>query len=202
MGEFKVIQLWPKSVFVNNIGVKQEWFEFAKTVDYDRMPNNTGDYTKHNILESEHLKDLKKEIEFQFNLYATKYLKIDTSRIEFYITTSWINRHHKGDEGDNHYHINSLFSGVYYIDAENKGGISFENTGISDVRFQLPITECNTVNSGNYGLTPKNGDLIIFPSSLMHKIEKNNSDYFRYSLAFNIFFKGKLSGAESYLEIK
>ena len=48
----------------------------------------------------------------------------------------------------------------------------------------------------------KNGDILLFPSHVMHKIRKNLSDEPRYSLAFNYFVRGKFGLNEYELEIK
>ena len=39
---------------------------------------------------------------------------------------------------------------------------------------------------------PKNNQLFIFPSWLLHSVSNNESDQERYSLAFNVYIKGKI----------
>ena len=47
----------------------------------------------------------------------------------------------------------------------------------------------------------ENGKLLIFPSNLMHKIGKNESNKVRYSLAFNIFCRGTFGENETVLKL-
>ncbi len=49
----------------------------------------------------------------------------------------------------------------------------------------------------SYVITPAHGRLCLFPSYLRHKVEKNESDVTRYSLAFNILPKGRWNVQDS-----
>ena len=46
------------------------------------------------------------------------------------------------------------------------------------------------------------GNLYKFPSHLLHRVLKNNSNEVRYSLAFNVFMKGSFGRDEYQLEIR
>ena len=43
-----------------------------------------------------------------------------------------------------------------------------------------------------YYFHPKEGRLLIFPSSLEHSVEKKKGSNLRISLAFNVFIKGNI----------
>ena len=43
------------------------------------------------------------------------------------------------------------------------------------------------------------GKLMLFPSNLMHRVEENKSNRDRYSLAFNLFCKGRFGHKEGQL---
>ena len=51
----------------------------------------------------------------------------------------------------------------------------------------------NTRGYNNLNIIVKNGDLILFPSTLMHSVKTNTTDKERISLAFNSFIKGTVS---------
>ena len=53
-----------------------------------------------------------------------------------------------------------------------------------------------------YKLQLDEGKVVIFPSHLEHKVEKNLSKEKRYSIAFNFFVKGKFGREEYILELK
>ena len=93
-------------------------------------------------------------------------------------------------------------SGVYYLKAEkNSGDINFKKKYNEQKIFPTSITpdysEYDYTNSENFKFPTKNGNVIIFPSTLMHEVTKNESNDIRYSLAFNVFCKG-IFGKDEY----
>ena len=76
-----------------------------------------------------------------------------------------------------------MWSGVYYIDVPQKsGGITFENYDVQ--RFQLNVIDYNQNNSESWTIVPETDTIIFFPSEVYHKIETNESNMTRYSIAF------------------
>jgi uncharacterized protein (TIGR02466 family) len=192
MNNFKVHELWPIPIYENYIPVKSEWINFAENCKYDRMFSENGDYTVDKYI-LDNVIDLKNELFFHVNLFAEKYLKIVNT--QFYFLNSWIVKHRPNDWAQAHHHINSLLSGVYYLKTEkNNGDINFIKDPKDQNIFPLAITpnygEYNQSNSKYYKFEPKVGNLIIFPSTLMHEVTINKSNNIRYSLAFNVFCKG------------
>lgn len=203
MPNFKVHELWPKPVFEDFITPKSEWLSFAKSCEYERMYLDNGDFTIDKYI-LDKIPDLKNDLLKKVNLYTEKYLKVKD--IEFYFTNSWIVRHHPDDWGQLHYHKNSLLSGVYYLDVfSNSGDICFVKGHNEHEIFPLAITpsysQDNYINNAEINFNVSNGKLLLFPSNLMHKIEKNKSGKIRYSLAFNIFCRGTLGKNEAILEL-
>lgn len=199
MNSFKVHEFWPTPIYENHIPVKSEWINFAENCKYERMFSQNGDYTVDKYILNSIL-DLKKELLFHINLFAEKYLKV--INVEFYFLNSWIVKHYPKDWAQAHYHSNSLLSGVYYLKTEkNSGDINFKKKYNEQKIFPTSITpdysEYNYTNSENFKFSAKNGNLIIFPSTLMHEVTKNESNNIRYSLAFNVFCKG-IFGKDEY----
>jgi uncharacterized protein (TIGR02466 family) len=135
------------------------------------------------------------------NHYATNVSMMDLSTIELYITQSWVNKNPKDSIHHEHYHANSLFSGVFYLQTAENDHISF-NSGRKPV-FAFPETDRNLWNSNKYHVPVKDNRIIIFPSNSIHNVGPHGSSWNRLSLAFNVFMRGKLGAKENltYIEI-
>tara|TARA_R100001015_G_C4582936_1_gene139190 strand:+ start:140 stop:766 length:627 start_codon:yes stop_codon:yes gene_type:complete len=191
---FKVHEFWPTPVYENYISVKSSWLDFIQNGEYHRAKTNTSDSTNdRHILNS--LPDLKDRLLFHVNMFAKEYLKV--KNLQFYFLNSWILKHHQNDFARPHFHSNSLLSGVYYLQTENNSGVleflkKYDSQTVFPVAISPDFSEYNYTNSEALALKPKNGTLVIFPSTLIHQVGKNESEKIRYSLAFNIFCKGTL----------
>jgi len=183
---------------------KEQYFLKNKLdkINYLKYDSDNGYSTKQkNILNISSLFNIKRQINDHVNKYVFETLCLN--KIDLYITSSWINLHQKGNYAQPHIHQNSIFSGVLYLEVpnENCGQITFH------FPFQLPTFTSNTIypgvknrniyNSHSWSFNPKSGDLLIFPSHLMHDVGINQSDQNRYSLSFNYFARGKISGEKT-----
>jgi uncharacterized protein (TIGR02466 family) len=104
------------------------------------------------------------------------------------ITEAWININQKGHFNYSHDHPGSLFSAVYYV----KGGADK-----GELELKTPIIpHTYTISNemvGNFNsftghavvLPPVTGDLLIFPSWLLHRVNMSQSEEDRISIAFN-----------------
>lgn len=116
--------------------------------------------------------------------YEQEILGID--KYSLFITQAWTNKSEKDAFHKEHYHPNSIVSGVFYFqDLEEVPAISFFRPPkffeLSKIKNQTPY------NSGQLKINAKKGDLILFPSQLWHGVPTNNSNQIRYSLSFNTF---------------
>jgi len=205
MAEFKVHNLWPIPMYEAEIPVREKWKVLIKGLEYERTHVNNSDISKdRTILNS--MPELKTEIENHCENYVRKYLTVKDNA-QFYLQNSWCNIHKPGEESQIHYHGGSLLSGVYYpIFPKNSGDISFYRavsyTNLFHSTIRVEFDENNNVNAETYTIRLKEGSIVIFPSQLEHKVQKNNSDQNRYSLAFNFFVKGKFGREEYQQELK
>lgn len=203
--EFKIHQLWSTPIYENYIPVEDNWVSFARNEDYKRMASENGDITKdYYILDK--LPDLKKDIETNINLFVEKYLKT-TKNVSFYLTNSWIIQHYPNDHSQSHFHTNSLLSGVYYLDVpKNSGNIMFLRTEqtqfVFPSSFNINFDEETHQNCYEYPIDTTNGKILIFPSHINHTVMRNKTNEKRYSLAFNVYAKGKVGVNECQLELK
>ena len=107
------------------------------------------------------------------------------------MATSWLTAIEPNETPVMHRHTNSWFSGVYYFQDSPYTGLEFKNPIERDIDL---VTKGSLLN---WKIQPKKNMLIIFPSYLHHKIEKNTSDEVRHSLAFNIMPDGIIGQNDS-----
>ena len=53
------------------------------------------------------------------------------------------------------------------------------------------LNQQHLLNSREWSLQPKNGMILLFPSTCVHSVEQNNSDQVRYCVAFNYWLDGE-----------
>jgi len=86
-----------------------------------------------------------------------------------------------------HTHPNSYLSAAYYVKApENCGRFIIENPNMAKKYAHPEIENKNELNIEITGLDIEEGDLIIFPSYLPHKVGKNQSGKERIVISFNV----------------
>ena len=104
------------------------------------------------------------------------------------ITEAWININQKGHFNNSHDHPGSLFSAVYYV----KGGADKGELELKTPIIPHTYTISNEM-TGNFNaftghamvIPPVTGDLLIFPSWLLHRVNLSRSDEDRISIALN-----------------
>jgi len=93
--------------------------------------------------------------------------------------------------------MNSVFSGIYYLDVqEETGDVVFEK-GQHFPNCFMPtlepdVTHFNQITMKSWRIRPETGTLLIFPSQLIHNVEKNLTADFRYCIGFDIFIRGSI----------
>jgi uncharacterized protein (TIGR02466 family) len=178
--------------------VSSECLEYIKGCEYKRFPADNGYGTPNKfLLDLKELHPLKSQIMASCEHFLYDVLDVDKS-IKFEITNSWANKHLKGDESGAHTHVNSMISGVFYVQTnEQSGEILFHkektNYNIFMPTVNIPFNgkNLNLFNSDGWAIRPKNNMLILFPSTLNHSVYPNQSDEERYCVAFNLFAFGK-----------
>ncbi len=162
---------------------------------------NEGNITSNNnyILNNKEFKNLKQEIDSRVQDYFSKILS-NTNSISPYITQSWLNYTETNQYHHKHAHPNSLVSGVFYINCDEKfDKIKFFNDKYKTIK--LEVKEWNVWNSETWWFPVKTGDIILFPSSLTHMVETKEGDNTRISLAFNVFIKGTVGVNKNLTEL-
>lgn len=148
------------------------------------------------VFELPEFKKLADVIKKEFNDFKNNTLKYTYN--DFVYTTSWATKAEPGQESDYHNHANCMYSGIIYTNVEKDSG-NLLLTDMTKSGFCLKVSEQLDYNSASIHITPINKMVIFFPSNLHHKIEFNNSNITRHSIAFNFMPIGKLGYHDSQL---
>ena len=148
------------------------------------------------VLENKNLFRVKNFILSKFDNFITNHLQIEN---QFVLTQSWISVNYKGDAHHLHTHNNTIFSCVYYIQA-NSGDLQIK-TPLSRIQegynFSYNVLNKNIFNWNEYNISVKTGDIIIFPGWLEHQALPNEDDSPRIILGTNYFATGSLGKYEN-----
>jgi uncharacterized protein (TIGR02466 family) len=200
MNEHEIIKLFPEPIF----RFKLENFEVLNN-DLAKYIYNLRDGDKIGITKSNrggwHSQyfslDQKESIQQKFALLVQQYIikvfqlygwKIKDVNIRIQHMWAIINK--KNDFNVVHTHPNCFLSAAYYVKAsKNCGRFTIESPNIAK-RHSYPVVEhSNELNVEVASLDVNEGDLLIFPSYLPHKVGINKSDDDRIVISFNVDIK-------------
>jgi uncharacterized protein (TIGR02466 family) len=131
--------------------------------------------------------------------------KIGYKPENLYITSMWMNKFSNSQSIGPHTHTNSLLSGVYYLNSNpEQGGTEFYNP-ISKMRNSISVTRDGNSPflTDRVASSAEPNKMVIWPSYVEHRSEKNITNKIRYTLSFNLL-PTKLGNQEhfNYAEIK
>ena len=141
------------------------------------------------------MKDIKEYIQKTIDNYVSV-VHIPKNPVKIAVTQSWLNYTREGQYHHSHEHPNSFISGVFYFDADYETDkIYFQKSGYQQIK--LPTENFQWYNSDSWFFQIKTGDIIVFPSSLNHKVDTKKGENRRVSLAFNTFPVGYVGEEET-----
>ncbi len=110
-----------------------------------------------------------------------------SSRSKLSIQSMWAIENRPGASNTSHVHPGALWSGVYYVQAdEDSGDIEFTDPRTANIMLQPEYAErpesCNI--SARYNPVP--GRFLIFPSWLFHFVHPNRSPRNRVIISYNL----------------
>ena len=177
------------SSYPENYDNELDWIYKQKYKDKGiEVPNHQSEDTF--ILDRPEMSRVKKFIDSKLKEFVSNIMGSDD---EVVITQSWLNKNTKGQFHTEHYHPNSIISGVWYPKInEQSPPIKFIKGGQRDIEFN--IRECTNFNTRAFDMFLQAGDLVLFPSHLSHLVPPNSSDEERISLSFNTWCKGSMGG--------
>jgi uncharacterized protein (TIGR02466 family) len=199
-----IFDLFPTAISINEISIQANELNCLLRLANDRehfIKNNNGNfYHEENYILDTVLKDSKlaKDISHYIDEYTVNVLGEDPS---LRYTQSWININPPGSSHHKHSHINSIISGVLYLQTnENSGKFLVHKREERTIKNQT-----KNLNKYNYSFLffePQKFDLYLFPSSLEHSVKENKSDENRISLSFNTFYHGTINAYSTLTELK
>jgi uncharacterized protein (TIGR02466 family) len=166
------------------------FYKYTQEFGYflDTSLNITGDKTGHHqISEQEEFK----WINTYLYDHVTRYLidiGVDVSKHKIYIQKSWPVVCDTEGAVAPHNHRNAHLSAVYYLrcDPDNGGDIIFMCPPDHSLK-KLPVT----IDKLNRIYSPTENQLLIFPSSLDHKVTEFTGNDFRFSISYDIMITSK-----------
>lgn len=202
MKEPLIQNLFPTPVYISMLNRKlnKKELSFIDKIKSDTYKNEGNTISNNNyILEEKEFSKLKLDLNLVIQDYFNRIVS-PKNNIEPYITQSWLNYTNKNEYHHMHAHPNSLISGVFYINSNDK----FDKIKFFKQQYemiQLETKEWNIWNSKSWWFPVKTGDIILFPSSLTHMVENKQGDNTRISLAFNVFIKGTIGNNKDLTEL-
>lgn len=150
---------------------------------FDQNPAVTNNSRTRDLDFLENYRDLKNMIIQKVNDYVLEVMKCS---VKVKLNSSWATQTDRNSYGGLHYHSNAVLSAVYYPMGNGKDiSITFLNPVVH--HFKLGVYKNMTpFNMSAYTFYPKSGDLIVFPSYVLHNIDKNVTSGIRYSIASNL----------------
>jgi hypothetical protein len=115
------------------------------------------------------------------NTLNTDYL----NKTEWYVR-AWCNVNEPASENFMHSHPGKVVSGVIYFQAEDTGNIEF-----------VPLNYLHKLSNpawpyhGTSSYIPADGDMLLFPSYLLHTIHRNDSNKQRINMSFDAIYLEK-----------
>ena len=152
------------------------------------------------ILEDIILNDLKIFFEQSLNHFFQELFN-PTTNVSLRITQSWANYSTIGQAHHEHFHANSVISGVFYVDTnENSDKIFFcRDTPI--IPYQIHTEKVNMWSADEWWLSAEKGTLLLFPSNLKHKVDAVVEEKERISISFNSFFSGEIGDVRNLTQL-
>jgi len=168
--------------FLNLIECKEIIKSISKRKLHEHLCLSGKARSTHKVNSSIITKTLREKLNIKIKEY-----QIDYGVNELKIDNSWVNIQNKNSILKKHSHPDSIISGVVYLKTDEKSSkIYFHN--FNPYRTFVDFKKDTEFNSENYFFKPQTGDLILFPSWLMHSSDKNKSSS-RIVLSFNTIYK-------------
>ena len=200
MSDKEIFKFFPEPIFKYRFEKFKEFNnELADYIYKLRSEDNVG-LTKSNRggWHSKNFKlDNKDSIQFKFAVEIQKYIldvfrnygwKTEQNRIQ--IKEMWAIINKKDDFNVIHTHPNCYLSSAYYVKAPaNCGKSLIENPNQAKKHFYPQLANKTELNMPIAGLDVNEGDLLLFPGYLPHKVAKNESDEDRIVVSFNVTTK-------------
>jgi uncharacterized protein (TIGR02466 family) len=200
MTEAQILTLFPTPMYIINLEPEIKQSEIKKLLNIEKdqdalcINERKNYFTRENDIFNKFLKpnsNLEKSIKTHVDYFAKEIFGEGESRLKMHL--SWVNFNPPGTAHHRHIHPNSIVSGVFYVRTNEKSGnFNVHKNEFNTRLIRDQITNWNQFNYEYYYFTPRTYDLYLFPSSLAHSVDINESQETRVSLSFNTFYEGEI----------
>ena len=105
---------------------------------------------------------------------------------EIKLESSWFSIMRQYTYHEEHHHMPSVWSGVYYVQADNDHpGLTFVNRNSKVHWPRTGINQLTESNSPEVTSPAETGNVIIFPSHVLHKVHQQMVEKERFMISFN-----------------
>jgi len=204
MLEHEITGLFPTPLYFARLGrdfTPQEK-KFVEIESEDLDSNNGNMIGKGmEVIDDPAMKDIKEFLHTHVNQYFDK-ICAPSSNVKPHFTQSWLNYTYPGQNHHIHMHDNSFLSGVLYINANREEDAIMFISGRGHA-IRLTTENYNPFNSETWRVPVHTGDLLIFPSRVVHQVETVDASrtITRVSLAFNTFIHGEIGDKKSRIHL-
>ena len=105
---------------------------------------------------------------------------------------AWINLHTEKDFVQQHFHPNAMVSGIVYIDApDGSAPLKFHANPSMNHMFG-PFFGHDMSKLAEISFPVETGDILLYPSTILHSVPPNTKPINRYSFAFDYMVDGTI----------
>lgn len=185
-----IVTLFPTLLYANNIqvpkGIVEDIYDIMDKNSSVQLSNRKGWQSPNMITNKDFSNCYLSYLLKEFN-------KCDESIPKFSVENYWINVNKTGNYNVAHMHGNSDYSFCWYIQVDNESGqiVFHDPNGFAKTNY---VQSCGKDFIDHFRINqiestlPQVGDFLLFPSSLVHHVESNDSALTRISISGNINF--------------
>jgi uncharacterized protein (TIGR02466 family) len=207
--EYKIHGIFPDPVYrtIRRPGIDstEEEKEIEELIKEEGLiANRHNSRSRYSYIFNTRLKKLKEFCEGHIKTYVKEVHNPVGNDVNFYITQSWLNITLPGEWHHQHWHSNSIISGVFYVaTVENDEIIFYDSNARLKDRVELhPEEPRNIWNSKAWYIPVEKNVLVLFPSWMEHNVEPNKKQTGnRISVSFNTFARGTFGSDEQSSEL-
>jgi len=169
---------------VDNTNIKKYCLETREKTQGVQLSNKGGWHSREILTPLPvELESLFKDLTEFVNTYCAKTTGI--SGLE--LGNFWVNINSKHDYNLLHDHLGGVISGVYYVDVptSNMGNLILERNDNMEYFLPSQVQGLTPFTSQSTSKQPLTGMTYLFPAFTRHRVDRNDSDLERISIAFN-----------------
>ena len=180
--------IWWIDTGLDNQRILDYCIDLRKNDPDGREVSNFGGWQSNDIDCKQDLPELVEFVMNQSDRIISDY-GFDRSKTSLWFGNSWVNINKGKQWNQIHHHHGSFLSGVYYVQATSDSGniYFYKDFNQSFITTSYAKVESNTaLSAGLCYYPPRTGRLLLFPSNLLHSVDKSRDEEDRISIAFNI----------------